>query len=56
MIILMESLMKTLKDARMKQSNIKYQLYAEAKAKLPMDLSAADYEEAVKKLAKKYHI
>lgn len=34
----------------------RYRKYAEAKAKLPMDLSPAEYEAAVKRLAKKFKI
>lgn len=34
----------------------RYRRYHEAKAKIPMDLPAAEFEERVKKLAKKYHI
>lgn len=34
----------------------KYRRYAEAKAKIPKDLSAREYELAVQQLAKKYKI
>ena len=34
----------------------RYRRYAEAKRKIPMDLSAEDYAERVKALARKYHI
>ena len=34
----------------------RYRRYHAAKAKIPMDLPAAEYEERVKKLARKYHI
>lgn len=34
----------------------RYRRYAEAKQRLPKDLPPAEYEAAVKKLARKYHI
>lgn len=34
----------------------RYRRYAEAKQLIPKDLSPEEYEEAVKKLAKKYRI
>ena len=34
----------------------RYRRYAEAKRRIPMNLPPAEYEAAVKKLAKKYHI
>lgn len=34
----------------------RYRRYHAAKAKIPMDLPPAEFEERVKKLAKKYHI
>ena len=34
----------------------RYRRYHDAKAKIQMDLPAAEYEERVKKLARKYHI
>lgn len=34
----------------------RYHRYAEAKQRIPKDLSPDEYEAAVKKLAKKYHI
>lgn len=34
----------------------RYRRYHDEKAKIPMDLPAAEYEERVKKLARKYHI
>lgn len=34
----------------------RYRKYAEAKAKLPMDLPPKEYEDAIKRLAKKYKI
>ena len=37
-------------------SNEKYRRYAEAKQRIPKTLSPAEYEAAVKKLAKKYRI
>lgn len=34
----------------------RYRRYAEEKQRIPQDLSPAEYEAAVKKLAKKYRI
>lgn len=34
----------------------RYRRYAEAKQRIPKDIPPAEYEAAVKKLAKKYHI
>lgn len=34
----------------------RYRRYAEAKRKIPHNLTPAEYEAAVAKLAKKYHI
>lgn len=39
-----------------KASDERYRRYAEAKRKIPMNLSPAEYEERVKRLAKKYKI
>ena len=41
---------------RFKRDMEKYRRYAEAKAKIPKDLSAREYEEAVKELAKRFRI
>jgi hypothetical protein len=34
----------------------RYRRYAEAKRKIPMNISPREYEAEVKRLAKKYHI
>lgn len=34
----------------------RYRRYHEAKAKIPMDLPPEEFEERVKKLARKYHV
>ena len=34
----------------------RYRRYHEAKSRIPMDLPPQEFEEEVKKLAKKYHI
>jgi len=34
----------------------RYRRYHEAKARIPMDLPPQEFEEEIKKLAKKYHI
>ena len=41
---------------RFKRDMEKYRRYAEAKAKIPKDLSAREYETAVKELAKRFRI
>lgn len=45
-----------MKRAAFKLECERYRRYAEAKANLPKNLSPAEYEAAVKKLAKKYRI
>ena len=39
-----------------KTSDKRYRKYAEAKSKIPLNLSPKEYEAAVKRLAKKYKI
>jgi hypothetical protein len=34
----------------------RYRRYAEAKSRIPMDLSPEEYEEEIKRLAKRYRI
>ena len=41
---------------RFKADCERYRRYAEAKRKIPHNLTPAEYEAAVQKLAKKYHI
>lgn len=41
---------------RFKADCERYKRYAEAKQRIPKDLSPAEYEAAVKKLARKYGI
>lgn len=41
---------------RRKTSNDRYRRYAEAKAKIPLNLPPAEYEAQVKRLAKKFKI
>lgn len=45
----------TMKNIKPKVSD-RYRRYAEAKSKIPMNLSAEEYERRVKALAKKYKI
>ena len=46
-----------IKPLRSKDKELdKYRRYAEAKAQLPKDLSAREYEYAIKQLAKKFKI
>ena len=45
-----------MKRAAFKFECERYRRYAEAKQRIPKDLPPAEYEAAVKKLAKKYHI
>lgn len=44
------------KQMRFKADCERYRRYAEEKQRIPKDLSTAEYEARVKKLAKKYHI
>ena len=45
------------KPLRFKSRDLdKYRRYAEAKARIPKDLSAREYEAAVQRLAKKFRI
>ena len=37
-------------------SNERYRRYAEAKQRIPKDLPPAEYEAAIKKLAKRYKV
>jgi hypothetical protein len=41
---------------RRKASDARYRKYAEAKAKIPLNLPAKEYEARVKALARKYKI
>ena len=45
-----------LKRAIFKADCERYRRYAEEKQRIPKDLSPAEYEERVKKLARKYRI
>lgn len=45
-----------MKRAAFKLECERYRRYAEAKQRIPKDLSPAAYEEAVKKLARKYRV
>ena len=44
------------KRAMFKADCNRYRKYAEEKQRIPKDLSSAEYEERVKKLARKYRI
>lgn len=53
----MRRMCKTLSNnAQRLLDNRKYRLYAEAKSHIPKDLPPREYEEEVKKLAKKFRI
>ena len=43
-------------ETKRKISDNRYRLYAEAKKKIPKDLSPQEYEAEIKKLAKKFKI
>lgn len=45
-----------MKRAAFKLECDRYRRYAEAKQRIPKDLSPAEYEAAIKKLARKYRI
>lgn len=47
---------KTVYRVTAKADAERYRRYAEAKQRIPKDLSPAAYEEAVKKLARKYRV
>lgn len=52
----MRTISMVMKRAAFKLDCERYRRYAEAKQRLPKTLSPAEYEAAVKKLAKRYHI
>ena len=53
----MRRMCKTISEnAQRLLDNRKYRFYAEAKAHIPKDLPPREYEEEVKKLAKKFRI
>lgn len=52
----MRMIFMAMKRAAFKLECERYRRYAEAKQRIPKDLSPAEYEAAVKKLAKKYRI
>lgn len=47
---------RTVSKAVVAAESERYRRYAEAKSRIPMDLSAEEYEEEVKRLAKRYRI
>lgn len=47
---------RTVSKAVVAADTERYRRYAEAKSGIPMDLSAEEYEEEVKRLAKRYRI
>ena len=48
--------MKFFTEMKQKLSNDHYRRYAEAKKRIPKDLSPAEYEAEIKRLAKKFKI
>ena len=52
----MRMISMVMKRAAFKLECERYRRYAEAKQRIPKDLPAAEYEAAIKKLAKKYRI
>lgn len=52
----MERKMKFFMAMKQKLSDDRYRRYAEAKKKIPKDLSPAEYEAEIKRLAKKFKI
>lgn len=53
---MMETLTTATRVLRFKHDCEKYRRYAEAKAKIPKDLSPREYEEQIKRLAKMFKI
>lgn len=47
---------RTVSKAVVAAESERYRRYAEAKSRIPKDLSAEEYEEEVKRLAKRYRI
>lgn len=47
---------RTVSKAVVAAESERYRRYAEAKSRIPKDLSAKEYEEEVKRLAKRYRI
>lgn len=47
---------RTVSKAVVAAESERYRGYAEAKSRIPKDLSAGEYEEEVKRLAKRYRI
>lgn len=52
----MKMISMVMKRAAFKLECERYRRYAEAKQRIPKDLSPAEYEAAIKKLARKYRI
>lgn len=47
---------RTVSKAVVAAESERYRRYAEAKSRIPMNLSAEEYEEEVRRLAKRYRI
>lgn len=47
---------RLISDVAVKISNERYRRYAEAKRCIPRNLPPKEYEAAIKKLARKYHV
>ena len=47
---------RTVSKAVIAAESDRYRRYAEAKSRIPMDLSPEEYEEEIKRLAKRYRI
>ena len=52
----MEKVKRWTRNVRERADTERYRRYHEAKARIPMDLPPKEFEERVKKLAKKYKI
>ena len=50
------ALRRTISKASKAAEGERYRRYANAKSKIPLNLSPEEYETAVRKLAKRYHI
>lgn len=47
---------RKISEKQMQAETYRYKLYAEAKARIPMNLPPREYEAEVKRLARRYHI
>ena len=56
MLMCITATKRLISDVAVKISNERYRRYAEAKRCIPRNLPPKEYEAAIKKLARKYHV